>query len=172
MTENKTIYPPNTKDWKTGDIVIHDADAKEKRMLMRVIGITATGQVLTKYINEDTGKVEKVWMNDKVFLHDPSLFPHLKRKTIAELLDEFKADMIAQFEQHNDKYHDFSLDAPFEQLKATDEQTLRYEMHMHYAKWLYHGIHKRDIPETTTLVNAANVQFLLWVRLKLEAGDL
>ena len=33
-------YPPNTKRWQKGDLVLHDADAKEARMLMRVIAAT------------------------------------------------------------------------------------------------------------------------------------
>ncbi len=92
----------------------------------------------------------------------------MNKKILLQWLDEFATDMIKKFEEHNDKYHDFNPLVSFEDLKGTDVSTLRYEVNMHHAKWLYRGIHKKDMPETDALVNAANMQFLLWIRLKKE----
>jgi hypothetical protein len=36
-------YTPNTIDWNVGDLVIHDADQKSERMLMRVIEPALSG---------------------------------------------------------------------------------------------------------------------------------
>jgi hypothetical protein len=42
-------YEPNNKKWKVGDYVIHDMDAKEPYMLMKVIKIQENGLYITKY---------------------------------------------------------------------------------------------------------------------------
>ena len=69
-------YEPNTIDWPVGSPVIHDADAKEVRMLMRVIGRLADGRVETRYISEEmcAKHGRKVWHNRQEVLHDPSRF--------------------------------------------------------------------------------------------------
>lgn len=70
-------YEPNTRHWKIGDFVIHDADAKSLDMLMRVTGYTRDGLVKTVY-HYSRGKnartVKKVWRNDPKYLHDPARF--------------------------------------------------------------------------------------------------
>ncbi|MEM0134494.1 MAG: hypothetical protein QXU18_04610 [Thermoplasmatales archaeon] len=91
-------------------------------------------------------------------------------KTIHEWLREFMDAMINELEKHNDhpEYNgDFNIDGLFEDLRHTDIETLRYEKHTHYAKWMYNGVHKKTYPEADTIVNDANVDFLLWVRLKI-----
>ena len=80
-------YEPNTVDWKPGDIVIHDDDAKRPEMLMILTanlgkgGRPATKSALllppieTRYLNPNqpmTGK--KIYYNDKKYLHDPARF--------------------------------------------------------------------------------------------------
>lgn len=65
-------YEPNTIPWRHGDIVIHDAAAKEPRMLMRVQGIQRDGLYRTQYI--DRRQKRTMWVNDLASLHDPALF--------------------------------------------------------------------------------------------------
>lgn len=92
-------------------------------------------------------------------------------KIMREWFDELEADMVKKFEDHNDKYqNDFSLDTPFEKMKATTSDILRNEAILHQAKWLYRGVYKKDLKETDTITNHINVLFLLWIRLKLEEG--
>lgn len=75
------IYPENTTRWKIDDIVIHDADAKEAHMLMKVIGFaTVYGQpdvvlVRTRYLRS-SGRRSKdnVYENELKYLHDPARF--------------------------------------------------------------------------------------------------
>lgn len=100
-------------------------------------------------------------------LSDAAIKEDERNKTMADWLDEFAMHMVSELNSHNDKYNDFSINCHFSNMKCTDVPTLRYEMTMHYAKWLYRGIHKRDMAEATTLVNLANVDFLLWIRLNL-----
>lgn len=66
-------YAPNTEKWGVNEIVIHDADAKEPRMLMVVIGRTSTGEIKTRYLlPSEHGR--KVWVNHLEYLHDPKRF--------------------------------------------------------------------------------------------------
>ena len=91
-------------------------------------------------------------------------------KTIRDWMQEYLEAMIKQFESHNDHpeyQNDFSLDGEFDALKHTDLDTLRFEKHTHYAKWIYHGLHKKTYPEQDALINDSNVNFLLWVRLQI-----
>ena len=76
-------YEPNTIDWEIDDLVIHDADCKVDYMLMRVIKIIyrRTGILYqTKYafpeLMPQSCSVDKnkLWSNEKRFLHDPQLF--------------------------------------------------------------------------------------------------
>lgn len=72
-------YEPNTTHWKIGDLVIHDADAKEERMLMRVVGFTKDGLVRLVYVDP---KLQRKWgtkrnsalLNRMAVLHDPAKF--------------------------------------------------------------------------------------------------
>lgn len=66
-------YPQNTTHWNIGDLVLHDADAKEPRMFMRVTGYTREGLVLTKYI-DPTRNGKNTWKNDIKYLHAPDKF--------------------------------------------------------------------------------------------------
>lgn len=65
-------YEANTNHWVKGHIVIHDADAKEPRMLMRVIGYTRDGLCKTQYCSRWLRRT--VWKNEIKFLHDPARF--------------------------------------------------------------------------------------------------
>lgn len=65
-------YPENTTRWKPGDLVIHDADAKESRMLMRVTGYSKTnGLCITRYLDPER---RKIYENDIKYLLDPAPF--------------------------------------------------------------------------------------------------
>ena len=91
-----SLYPENGVYWKVGDIVIHDVDAKETKMLMRVVNIDKkTNLYHTMYLfpekivpnclyrhygNYDKipkttrMEFERIWKNDKKYLHDPDKF--------------------------------------------------------------------------------------------------
>lgn len=65
-------YKPNETTWKIGDLVIHDADQKSERYLMRVVETRHDGQIKTEYANR-TGN-ERYYWNRKDVLHDPVRF--------------------------------------------------------------------------------------------------
>jgi len=69
-------YEENKRDWMPNDIVIHDADAKNERMLMRVLGSMTTSLgfalVKTEYLDKSVSKL--VFWNEKKYLHDPTRF--------------------------------------------------------------------------------------------------
>ena len=67
-------YEPNAVDWKVGDLVIHDADAKDSRMLMRVVGYDEHGLVKTRYIRHPYSGMSSIFHNDSKYLHDPARF--------------------------------------------------------------------------------------------------
>lgn len=74
-------YKPNEINWKVGDIVIHDADAKKEEMLMKVIRIIKTLKKTiyeTKLFNYPNKKFmnskENRYLNKKECLHDPKRF--------------------------------------------------------------------------------------------------
>lgn len=76
-------YGPNTINWKVGDIVIHDADAKIAGMLMKVVETGCDfGMVRTEYVEDCTAHKYSVlpreelpyYLNDIKYLHDPLLF--------------------------------------------------------------------------------------------------
>ena len=72
-TREKTVHKPNQTNWALGDVVIHDADAKQPAMLMVVIGVRKhDDHVYTRYVH---GHVEKqVYCNHRELLHDPARF--------------------------------------------------------------------------------------------------
>lgn len=69
-------YTPNTKRWQVGDVVIHDADAKMLKMLMRVVGLDVENDlVMTEYIVDDRpNRRNRIMKNDFRVLHDPAMF--------------------------------------------------------------------------------------------------
>ena len=74
-------YAPNERDWKIGDLVIHDCDAKRMDMLMVVVGEMPGGMYKTVYVNQDkhvrhhsTETSAKIWLNEKQELHAPYRF--------------------------------------------------------------------------------------------------
>lgn len=83
-------YEPNLIQWHKGSIVIHDADAKEPKMLMRVIGYTRDGLVKTQYI--DKRHKRTVWKNGKEFLHDPRRFDLLAQDFAQEYVERYQDD--------------------------------------------------------------------------------
>lgn len=89
-----TLYDPNTEQWQLGDIVLHDADEKSPKMLMKVIGYTSLGRVKTHYVIKDHGR--KTYINDLRNLHNPKRFginPELgtHRKN---LIDKYQSEWI------------------------------------------------------------------------------
>lgn len=72
-------YAPNTTRWKTGDLVIHDCDAKKAYMLMTVLGYDRkTGECITRYTTpskERFGTPDRgIYRNDIKHLLDPASF--------------------------------------------------------------------------------------------------
>lgn len=68
-------YEPNLTHWVIGDVVIHDADAKQREMLMQVIGFSRKGLVKTRYLSSKIARsTSKVWENEMKYLHDPKRF--------------------------------------------------------------------------------------------------
>lgn len=68
-------YEANKIDWKIGDLVIHDCDAKSYHMLARVTEIKTTNED-TKYKTEYLDKKLNYqdWWNTKDVLHNPKIF--------------------------------------------------------------------------------------------------
>lgn len=77
-------HEPNLMHWVRGSIVIHDADAKEPKMLMKVIGFTRDGFTKTQYI--DKRQSRKVFTNRMVLLHDPRRFDLLAQDFAQEYI--------------------------------------------------------------------------------------
>ncbi len=70
-------YSANTRHWQIGDLVIHDADAKQVEMLMRVVGYDRKkGLCRTKYVQPGyyNGMRKAAMPNELKYLHDPALF--------------------------------------------------------------------------------------------------
>ena len=66
-------HEPNTVSWKSGDVVVHDADAKQPAMLRVVVGVRRRDDhAYTRYLY---GHVEKqVYCDHRELLHDPARF--------------------------------------------------------------------------------------------------
>lgn len=65
-------YDPNTIHWRRDDIVIHDADAKEPRMLMRIIDFDEQGLAQCQYVDKRHDR--DIYTNRIAVLHDPARF--------------------------------------------------------------------------------------------------
>jgi hypothetical protein len=85
-------YQANTSHWRKGDIVLHDYDAKEPRMLMKVIGFTRDGRVKTQYC--DVTHRRTVWKNNMICLHDP------KQWHINPELGHHKQDYLEKYQDN------------------------------------------------------------------------
>jgi len=78
-----TVHRANRKKWKVGDLVIHDRDAKEQRMLRVVVAVLGGGWVRTVF--HDRSELPANWRG-RVFLdrmeelHDPRRFHISKPK--------------------------------------------------------------------------------------------
>lgn len=66
------IHEPNTTVWNKGDIVIHDCDSKEPKMLQRVVGYVGGGLIKTQYV--DKSRSRKIWVNELKYFHNPEQF--------------------------------------------------------------------------------------------------
>jgi hypothetical protein len=69
-------YEANTIQWKRGDLVLHDADAKKPDMLMEVTGYAKDGRCATRYKTPCpmNGGRRTRWLNSITVLHDPKRF--------------------------------------------------------------------------------------------------
>ena len=70
-----TIYEANTVQWKIGDIVIHDCDAKNASMLMKVLRYNREGLAVCVYLHDQSRYIRpKQYPNDVKYLHAPKRF--------------------------------------------------------------------------------------------------
>lgn len=68
-------YEPNTTHWPIGSIVIHDADAKNASMLMKVLRYNREGLAICIYLRDEHRVIRpKQYPNDLKYLHDPKRF--------------------------------------------------------------------------------------------------
>jgi hypothetical protein len=66
-------YEPNKTVWRRDDIVIHDADSKEPRMLMRVVDFDFKNDLIQcQYVDKRHDR--EIYSNRQEVLHDPSRF--------------------------------------------------------------------------------------------------
>ena len=73
----RLIHVPNATQWRVGDFVIHDSDAKRADMVMVVIGCSRQGIYRTRYaFPEEQPRAwrRKVWRDTVESLHDPARF--------------------------------------------------------------------------------------------------
>lgn len=63
---------PNKIPWEKGSIVVHDADLKQPRGLMRITGYTSNGLAKCRYISKKMPK--KIHENLQMYLLDPAQF--------------------------------------------------------------------------------------------------
>ena len=71
------LYEANLVEWKTGDYVVHDSDAKRTNMLMVVIGRGSNGGFRTRYVfpfGLPRSWRRRVWLNTVEALHNPRRF--------------------------------------------------------------------------------------------------
>ena len=91
------IHEANTTEWQVGDIVVHDVDSKDHKMLMVIIGekMEGTTRILrTQYLNpmeivpncikrayigkeipkRKISRYYNIWLNEIKYLHDPAIF--------------------------------------------------------------------------------------------------
>lgn len=66
-------YEANTIHHEIGALVLHDADAKRKEMLMEVMSYTRLGHCRTRYIHPKPGW-RGTFVNHISVLHDPARF--------------------------------------------------------------------------------------------------
>lgn len=73
----RLIHAPNAMQWRVGDFVIHDLDAKRADKVMVVIGCSRQGVYRTRHsLPEEQPRAwrRKVWSNTVESLHDPARF--------------------------------------------------------------------------------------------------
>ena len=63
----------NPTEWKIGDLVIHDADEKSSRYLMKVTQINRKDDMIGAVYHNRKGH-HPLYLNKKKFLHDPARF--------------------------------------------------------------------------------------------------
>ena len=84
------LHEANRVEWKTGDYVVHDSDAKQTDMLMIVIGRSRAGGFRTRYVfpfGLPRSWRRRVWLNTIEALHDPRRFGiELPTHTVASFM--------------------------------------------------------------------------------------
>lgn len=70
------IHEANRIEWKVGDLVIHDCDAKKNKFIMIIKKILKDGRRESKYL--DVSVSNKRYRNRIEVLHDPKRFLTIK----------------------------------------------------------------------------------------------
>lgn len=99
-------HAPNLEHWPVGAIVIHDADAKEPRMLMKIVGFTRDGYAKTKYLGSRTRR--EIHTNRMVVLHDPRRFGLLAQEFTALQIERYQ-DSFEQVRGWNKTYSELGM---------------------------------------------------------------
>jgi len=77
-------YEPNPIRWEPGTLVLHDADAKEYRMLLEVTAITGPHTCRVRYVNIPPRELSKECRGEFLSricnLHDPARWGIEQRK--------------------------------------------------------------------------------------------
>ena len=86
------LHVANRVEWKTGDYVVHDSDAKRTDMLMVVIGRSRAGGFRTRYVvpfGLPRSWRRRVWLNIIETLNDPKRFGiELPSHTVASFMTQ------------------------------------------------------------------------------------
>lgn len=90
--------PPNTKEWKVGDYVIHDYDRKSAEYLLKILKVDGSNY-LVAYVDTTHNATTQMWSEQK-YLLDPAEFDIPTPDQMIPLLQVFK-DVI----KINHKYH-------------------------------------------------------------------
>lgn len=86
------LYEPNAIQWGKGNIVIHWCDAKEPKMLMKVIGHTRAGLIKTQYI--DKSHKRTVYENDAKNLLNPRDFGLMAQELAQDYLEMYQRNWL------------------------------------------------------------------------------
>lgn len=96
-------YEPNLIGHAIGALVLHDADAKEPKMIMKVVDYSKKGLCKTVYLDEHN---TKVWKNDIKYLHAiDRFFPELP-------LDLFERVQLDYLQDNWQRIRAFNRQAP------------------------------------------------------------
>jgi hypothetical protein len=130
------LYPPNTIKWAKGNIVIHWCDAKEPKMLMRVIGYTRDGLIKTQYIDKQHKRT--VWINDLKNLLDPRDFGLKAQDLSQEFIERYQRNWV-MVRRWNARHPEpgVAVLIPGRDGNAVETRTITKALMQGYEAWVY-----------------------------------